>query len=173
MKTIIFLLLAAISLTNCSKSALSDIDIEDPQLIKVKVKIAQNKENKKEVQVFVRDKNNQPVEMKTGRVIINNTEVSFSKAAVQGIQTRGYIYYPDNEEQVFEVTIYWNSSDKFNFTLNPDNGWPGFSHNSACDNCGTHTADFTGGGKIIKPAPFRSNEVEFVYTIVRGFIISD
>jgi len=108
------------------------MEITDPHLLKVKVKIEQNKNNEKEVQVFIRDKNNKPIELMTGRVIVNDHAALFNRAEVNAMGARGYIYYPYTGEQVFKITIYWNSYESHTFILSPNNGWPGFRYNGDC-----------------------------------------
>jgi len=150
-------------MTSCSKSALSDVDIMDPSLLKVKVKIEQNNYNDKEVQVFVRDKNNNPVEFLNGKVLVNGRHVSFDRASVHAAGTRGYIYTPSNSEQVFQITIFWNSRDHYSFVLSPETEWPGFYCNSyhSCDE-DAHTIN---NSYELKGAPFYHKEIVVSYTI--------
>jgi len=167
MRLIVLLLLGVFAMTSCSKSALSDVDIMDPSLLKVKVKIEQNDHNDKEVQVFIRDKNNNPVDLLNGKVLINGQRVSFDRASVHAAGTRGYIYTPSNSEQVFQITIFWNSRDNYSFVLSPETGWPGFYCNSysscnRCDNCGEHTVH---DSYELKGTPFYHKEIIVSYTI--------
>ncbi len=163
MRLTVLLLLGVFALTGCSKSALSDVDIMDPSLLKVKVKIEQNDYNDKEVQVFVRDKNNNPVEFMNGKVLINGQRVGFDRASVHAAGTRGYIYEPYNNEQIFQITIFWNTRDQYSFVLSPETGWPGFYCNTyhACDDDGhSISKNFE-----LKGTPFYHNEITVSYTI--------
>ncbi len=164
MKVIYLLLVLALTASACSESVLSDIEIVEPQLLKVKVKIEQNLDNDKEVQVFIRDSNNHPVDLLTGRVIINDHSVLYSRATVNAAGARGYIYRPYNDEQTFRITIYWNSYDYHTFLLSPANGWPGFycNHSHQNDEC----IHLMGDNYKLKPAPFYNNEVEISYSII-------
>lgn len=164
MKAIYLILLIGLSMASCSKSILSDMEITDPHLLKVKVKIEQNEHNEKEVQVFIRDKNNKPVEMMTGRVIVNDHAVLFDRAEVNAAGARGYIYYPYNYEQVFKVTVFWNSYDSHTFILSPSNGWPGFRYNCSCSS--HNDPNFMRDDYSLRPAPFYNNEIEVVYNIL-------
>ncbi|WP_430814136.1 hypothetical protein [Carboxylicivirga sp. RSCT41] len=163
MKAKHLLILVAIISTSCSKSVLSDMEITDPHLLKVKVKIEQNVHDEKEVQVFIRDKNNRPVDLLSGRVIVNEQAVRFDRAEVNAAGTRGYIYYPHYNEQIFKITIYWNSYDSHTFILSPQNGWPGFKYpNCSCN----YEPDQLNGSYSLKPAPFYNNEIDIVYNIM-------
>ncbi len=165
MKAKNILILVAILSTSCSKSVLSDMEITNPDLLKVKVKIEQNIHDEKEVQVFVRDKNNRPVDLLSGRVVVNEQSVPFDRAQVNAAGTRGYIYYPHYNEQIFKITIYWNSYDSHTFILSPQNGWPGFDYpNCSCPD--NHEPDYITDSYSLKPAPFYNNEIDIVYNIM-------
>lgn len=165
MKTIYLILALALALTSCSESVLSDIEIMDPHLLKVKVKIEQNEYNEKEVQVFIRDSKNHPVDLLTGEVIINDHLVLYDRASVNAAGARGYIYTPHFDEQVFEVTIYWNSYDSHTFLLSPANGWPGFYINHSCADH-HHDVHYISDNYNLRPAPFHDHEIEIAYTII-------
>lgn len=165
MKAKYLLILVAIISTSCSKSVLSDVEISDPHLLKVKVKIEQNVHDEKEVQVFIRDKNNKPVDLLSGRVIVNEQSVPFDRAQVNAAGTRGYIYYPHYNEQIFKITIFWNSYDSHTFILSPQNGWPGFRHpNCSCSN--NYEPDQLYDNYSLRPAPFYNHEIDIVYNIM-------
>ncbi len=164
MKAKYILILIAIISTSCSKSILSDMEITDPHLLKVKVKIEQNSDNEKEVQVFIRDKNNRPIDLLTGKVIVNECITRFDRAEVNAAGARGYIYRPYDDEQIFKITIYWNSYDYHTFVLSPQNGWPGFRYPDC--SCYTHEPDYLYDSYSLKPAPFYDNEIDIVYNII-------
>ncbi len=165
MKAMITIMLMAIVLTSCSKSVLSDVEITDPHLLKVKVKLEQNEHDEREVQVFIRDKNNRPVELMTGKVVVNNHILPFDRAEVNAAGARGYIYYPHYNEQVFKITIYWNSYDAHTFILSRDNGWPGFpTQNCHCSY--HHDSDHLYDSYSLRPAPFYNHEISVVYNIM-------
>lgn len=171
MRLFVILLLTILTLTGCSKSPLSDVDIMDPSLLKVKVKIEQNSYNDKEVQVFIRDKNNNPVELLNGKVLVNGHRVSFDRASVHAAGTRGYIYTPSNSEQEFQISIFWNAYDNYSFILCRETGWPGFycnSYNSChqCNECDEHTIS---NRYELKGAPFYHHEIVVSYTIQDGY----
>ena len=156
----------ALSLVSCSKSVLSDMEIADPHLLKVKVKIEQNRENEKEVQIYIRDKNNKPIELMTGRVIVNGHAVLFDRAEVNAFGARGYMYYPYANEQIFKITIFWNSYESHTFILSPDNGWPGFNNNY-CYCPSSDEPTFWSDSYSLKPAPFYDHEVDVNFHVVR------
>lgn len=162
-----FLYIALILLifTSCSESILSDMEINDPNMLKVKVKIEQSDYNEKEIQVFVRDTKDHPVDMLDGRVYVNNHRVSYDRAEINSLGARGYIYTPHSNEQIFEITIYWNHYESHTFTLSPSNGWPGFYTD---DNCSCyHSHDhFVRRNYTLKPAPFNDREIEVSYHIL-------
>ncbi len=165
MKAKYVLILMAIVSTSCSKSVLSDMEITDPQQLKVKVKIEQNIDDEKEVQVFIRDRNNRPVDLLTGKVIVNEYIVPFDRAEVNSANARGYIYRPHFDEQIFKITIFWNSYDYHTFILSPRNGWPGFRY----PDCSCHynyEPDYLHDSYSLKPAPFYDNEIDIVYNII-------
>ncbi|MBK3516014.1 hypothetical protein [Carboxylicivirga marina] len=165
MKAKYLLILVAIFSTSCSKSVLSDMEISDPHLLKVKVKIEQNIHDEKEVHVFIRDKNNKPVDLLSGRVIINEHTLPFERAQVNAAGTRGYIYTPHYDEQIFKITIYWNSYESHTFILSPQNGWPGFKYpNCSCTH--NHDSDTIYNSYSLKPAPFYNHEIDIVYNIM-------
>ena len=119
MKRIIFYFATiTILFSSCSESILSDVDIVDPRVLKVKVKIEQDADNDKEVQIFVRDKNNHPVDLLYGKVIVNGERVPYTRASVNELDQRGYIYEPYNNEHQFQITIFWNEHDHHSFILN-------------------------------------------------------
>jgi len=142
------------------------MEITDPHLLKVKVKIEQNKNNEKEVQVFIRDKNNKPIELMTGRVIVNDHAALFNRAEVNAMGARGYIYYPYTGEQVFKITIYWNSYESHTFILSPNNGWPGFRYNGDCSCSQNHEPSFVSDNYTLRPAPFYNHEIDIAYNII-------
>lgn len=164
MKAIYLVLILALAVSSCSESVLSDVEITDPHLLKVKVKIEQDSDNNKEVQVFIRDTKNHPIDLLTGRVIINDHAVLYDRASVNAAGTRGYIYRPYNDEQVFEITIFWNSIDYHTFLLSPANGWPGFYCNRS--HWDEENTDFISNNYKLKPAPFNDHEIEVSYTII-------
>jgi len=141
------------------------MEITDPHQLKVKVKIEQDEHNNKEVQVFVRDRNNRPVDMMSGRVIVNDHIVLFDRAEVNSAGARGYIYHPYGDEQIFKITIYWNSYDSHTFILSPSNGWPGFRYPDCSCNYG-HEADYLYDSYSLQPAPFHNHEINIVYNIM-------
>ncbi|MCU4166026.1 hypothetical protein [Carboxylicivirga caseinilyticus] len=167
MKALPILLLIALLFSACTESILSDIEIADPYQLKVKVKIEQNNENDKEIQVFIRDTKNHPVDLLTGKVIVNDHYVSYSRAMVNSAGARGYIYRPHNDEQVFDITIYWNSVDYHRFLLSPANGWPGFYCNHS--HWDDEDVDFESDNYSLRPAPFYDNEIDIAYTIMNGW----
>ncbi len=166
MKAIFLILLVTISLTSCSKSVLSDVEITDPHLLKVKVKLEQDSNNEKEIQVYIRDKNNKPVELMTGRVVINDHTALFNRAEVNSTGARGYMYCPYEGEQVFKISVYWNSNESHTFILSPSNGWPGFgnSDNYSCSN--GHKPTFESDTYLLRPAPFYNQEINVAYKII-------
>lgn len=164
MKAKYLLILIAIISTSCSKSVLSDMEITDPYQLKVKVKIEQNSDDEREVQVFIRDRNNRPIDLLTGKVIVNECAVPFDRADVNAAGARGYIYRPYDDEQIFKITIYWNSYDYHTFILSPQNGWPGFRHSSC--SCYDHEPTYLSDSYSLKPAPFYNQEIDIVYNIM-------
>lgn len=165
MKTIYLILASVLIFTSCSESVLSDVEISDPHLLKVKVKIEQNEYNEKEVQVYIRDTKNRPIDLLTGEVIINDHLVLYDRASVNAAGARGYIYTPHLDEQVFEITIYWNSYDSHTFLLSPANGWPGFYTNHSCVDH-YHDVSYVSDSYKLKPAPFHDHEIDIAYTIL-------
>ncbi|WP_066627805.1 hypothetical protein [Labilibacter marinus] len=151
--------------TSCGKSILSDMEITDPQAIKVKVKIEQGEPDEKEIQVYIRDTKNHPIEMLDGKVLVNNQRLSFERATVNAMGARGYMYTPFDDEDIFEITIYWNSHDKHTFVLSPATGWPGFYSNADCG-C-VHDGYKEHESFEIKPAPFHDKLIEVSYNILK------
>ncbi|TAJ09759.1 hypothetical protein DMA11_19710 [Marinilabiliaceae bacterium JC017] len=152
----------------CSKSVLSDVEISDPDLLKVKVKIEQDAYNDKEVQVFIRDKNNHPVELRNGKVVVNGCKLDFERASVNGLEARGYMYTPDNHEQIFQITIFWNHCDSHSFIISAETGFPGFITNEShwCNYCNSSNASFHSGRYELKPSPFYKNRIKVEYRIL-------
>ncbi|WP_321308146.1 hypothetical protein [Marinifilum fragile] len=126
--TLLFLI-GLLSMQSCSKSALSDIELTDPSLLKVSVRIAQDYNNNKEVQVFIRDKNSRPVQLENGWVEVNGIVAHWSRADIHSLSERGYIYRPDEYEHDFRIYIHLNPYDVYWFDLNPSTGFPGFIRN--------------------------------------------
>jgi len=126
---ILLLLLSAFGIQSCSKSALSDIELTDPSLVKVSVHIAQDYDNNKEVQIFIRDKNSRPVQLENGWVEVNGAAAYWDRAEINSMSERGYIYHPDEYEHDFRVVIHLNPYDEYWFDLNPYYGFPGFIRN--------------------------------------------
>ncbi|TRX72498.1 hypothetical protein [Carboxylicivirga sp. M1479] len=166
MKAKYILILIAILSTSCSKSVLSDVEITDAHLLKVKVKIEQNINDEREVQVFIRDKNNKPIDLLSGRVIINEHIVAFDRAEVNAAGARGYIYRPYGNEQIFKISIYWNSYESHSFILSPQNGWPGFRYSNCSCSYHNHEPDYLYDSYSLKPAPFHNGEIDIVYNIM-------
>lgn len=165
MKAKYILILIAILSTSCSKSVLSDMEITDPHLLKVKVKIEQNQYDEREVQVLIRDKNNRPIDLLSGKVIVNDHVVLFDRAEINSAGARGYIYHPYGDEHIFKITIYWNSYDSHTFILSPQNGWPGFGYpNCSCSY--DHEPDYLYDNYALRPAPFYNHEISIVYNII-------
>jgi len=166
MKTIYTLLFLSLCLGSCSKSVLSDMEITDPHLLKVKVKVEQNGDNEREVQVYIRDKNNKPIDLMTGRVVVNDHAALFDRAEVNALGARGYMYYPYSDEHIFKITIYWNSYDSHTFILSPDNGWPGFRNYDYCSCSNHHEPSYASDTYTLRPAPFHNHEIDVSYRIV-------
>jgi hypothetical protein len=164
MKALYIILALALTFMSCSESVLSDVEITDPHLLDVKVKIEQDSNNDKEVQVFIRDTKGRPIHLLTGKVIVNDHVVLFDRATVNAAGARGYIYTPYNNEQVFEITIYWNSIDYHTVLLSPATGWPGFY----CNHSHAHEENlhFARDNYSLKGAPFNDHEIEVSYTII-------
>ncbi|TLX71643.1 hypothetical protein E9993_19955 [Labilibacter sediminis] len=161
MRTLTLLLFVSFfSFISCSESVLSDVDISDPGTLKVKVKIQQNEDLDKEIQVFIRDKNNKPVDLLTGQVIVNNTRTRFERAQVNALGTRGYIYVPKSSEQEFEITIFWNSNESFSFDINEDNGFSGFFRNYAYGINNDGNTEFYSKSYNLKPSPFYEDKID-------------
>jgi hypothetical protein len=148
-------------------SVLSDMEISNPEVLKVKVKIVQNEYNEKEVQVFVRDHNNRPVDLYSGKVMVNGCRAPFERAQVHAAGTRGYIYVPDNWEQAFEISVYWNEYDAHSFYLGRNTGFPGFFYNEPYYDCGCDgDVNYRHKNYDLKPAPFHDNRIQVEYKIL-------
>jgi hypothetical protein len=161
--------MVAICISSCSKSALSDIELEDPSLVKVSVQIAQDVYNQKEVQVFIRDRHDRPVELKNGWVEINGAEARWDRAEINSFNERGYIFYPERYEHEFRIEIHLNSYDTYWFDINPETGFPGFVHNYPLMEGETHPADdpFFGDNYNLYDMPFYDRKVKIKYHILR------
>ena len=167
--SILVLLLAITGIQSCSKSALSDIELTDPDLVKVSVRIAQNYDNYKEVQVFVRDKNNRPVQLENGWVEVNGIVAHWDRAEIHSLNERGYIYRPDDYEHDFRVFIQLNSDDVYWFDLNPSTGFPGFIRNYPLHSDEFHPEydPYIRDSFHLLDMPFRNGIVKVSYTILR------
>lgn len=88
----IILLISLVVLTaSCRKSVLSDIDIDEPENLTVRVKIYEKRKKKRLIHVSIRDNTNHPVEFSNGTVLINQERAEFSlRTAVSSY--RGYNY---------------------------------------------------------------------------------
>jgi hypothetical protein len=126
---ILVLFLSILGVQSCSKSALSDIELTDPSLVKVSVRIAQDYDNNKEVQVFIRDKNNRPIQLENGWVEVNGIVAHWDRAEIHSLDERGYIYRPNEYEHGFRIYIQLNPHDVYWFDLNSSTGFPGFIRN--------------------------------------------
>jgi hypothetical protein len=165
---ILILLLGTLGFQSCSKSALSDIELEDPSLIKVSVRIAQDYDNNKEVQVFIRDKNNRPVQLENGWVEVNGYMASWGRADIHSFSERGYIYRPDDYEHDFRIYIQLNPHELYSFDLDRRTGFPGFVRNYPLSNSELHDEydDYIRDSYTLRGMPFRNNIVKVSYQIL-------
>jgi len=166
---ILWIFIIALLGSGCSKSALSDIELQDPSLVKVSVKIAQDVLNQKEVQVFIRDRHNRPVELEHGWVEVNGREARWKRAEINSLSERGYIYYPHPNEHEFEIAIHLNRHDVYWFDINRDTGFPGFVHNGALDRYeASHAVDpFLSDSYSLYNMPFYNHKVKVSYHILK------
>jgi hypothetical protein len=165
MKSFLYVLLIVI-ISGCSESILSDIEIEDPSLLKVVVKVQQDEYNNKEVQVFIRDKNNHPVDMLNGEVLVNEHNAPYKRANIRAFNARGYIYEPANWEQSFKITIYWNQSEGYTFFVDKYSGFPGFIVNYPVSDSGQSSYATRNDSFTIYSAPFYRKSINVEYTIM-------
>lgn len=165
----ILICILSLSMVGCSKSPLSEIELNDPSVLKVSVHIAQNEYNDKEVQVFIRDKNGRPVKLLDGWVDVNRSEAKWDRASINSLNERGYIYYPFRNEHEFLVEIHLNGEDTYWFRIDPESGFPGFVHDYPIepgeymegeDPYLTHTY-------YIRNRYFRHEEIKVSYHILR------
>jgi hypothetical protein len=96
-------------LASCLRSPLSDVEITDPSIIRVKAFVEYTNDNghtDKDIYVIITDKNNQTVKLKNGHVRMNGKELGLDESI------RGYTYqYPGKSDKVgpgtyrFEVEL--------------------------------------------------------------------
>ncbi len=153
------IMVSIIILASCSKSVLSELEIDSASLLKVKVKIDEKRKKKRQLQVTIRDKTNHPVEFSNGGVFVNQEPTEFSSKTVIST-SRGYNYRIPPDVHEFEITIYWNDSDSHTFMIDKDAGFPGFG-NFIGWNITQGSENFT-----ISPAPFAGNKIEVEYDIM-------
>jgi hypothetical protein len=168
--TLQLLLISIIGMQSCSKSALSDIEITDPSLVRVSVHIAQGENNHREVQVFIYDKHNRPVELRNGLVEVNGLEANWDRAGINNFSKRGYIYHPDELEHDFHVSIYLNSDDVYWFDINPTTGFSGFIRDYPLTSEEKDPAynPYIDGNFKIYDMPFRYGRVKVSYHILKN-----
>ena len=156
---IITLLLTA-TLMSCTKSVLSELELDAPDQLRVKVKIDEKRQRKKQLQVSIRDRTNHPVELGFGNVFVNGEPTEWSSRTV--ITTaRGYNYRVPAGVDEFEITIYWNKSDSYTFMIDKDAGFPGFG-NTIGWNISRGAERF-----VITPTPFADNRIVVEYDVMR------
>lgn len=108
-----FFLLIAIFFSSCQKeSALSDIDLTDPSLVRIEIKLEHEESLvfgiTQRILTYVLDKNNDVVEIKNGEIKVENTKLTLSKDPFN------LPYYALNSEQ---VQIMNDSTYNFTITL--------------------------------------------------------
>lgn len=123
MKNYYFLLSLIIFLASCAhKSALSDVDLEDPSLVSVDVIFEHcQKENGKleeKIEVRIKDKNGDYVEVKNGSVKINDvalevTEGSFSNLPIYKVATNTLTVQPD---KTYKIVIQMSDGEEYTTT---------------------------------------------------------
>ncbi len=154
------LLIVSLLLQSCS-SPLSDVEIDDPALLNVRVSIAQDYDNNKTLKVAVKDKNGHAVELKNGFVMLNNDRLSYAN--------NRYVYdrlkFTDKE---FQITVQYNSSKSWTGRYGVKEGFPGFKTDEQVNNHYErhHQNKFTGNYTLTN-APFNKGEVNFYYDILR------
>jgi hypothetical protein len=165
MKSLLSVLLI-VFISGCSESILSDIEINDPSLLKVVVKVQQDEYNNKEVQVFIRDKNNHPVDMLNGDVLVNEHNAEYKRASIKALNARGYIYEPANWEQSFKITVYWNQQEGYTFFVDKYSGFPGFRVNYPVYRSGQNSYATLNDNFTIYSAPFYRKSIDVEYSIM-------
>ncbi|GEM_PF-1367738 len=126
LSTLAILILSVMFITSCKKSILSDMVITDPSIVKVSVKIYQNEKADKEVAVVLRDGNNHTIELKNGSVVVNGRVAAFQHTKINPTLERGYVIKPFDYEDSFYVLINLNDDDSYSFSVDAQNGFPGF-----------------------------------------------
>jgi hypothetical protein len=154
------LILSVFHLQSCRKSVLSELEIESTESFKVKVKIEEKTNKRKWIQVVVRDKTNHVIEFSDGGVFINDNPTEFMSKTVVTV-SRGYVYKVPSNMDEFEVTIQWNSTDAYTFSINENAGFPGFSNYIGYN--------WTQGAEefVISPAPFADGKISVEYDILK------
>ncbi|MCT4614416.1 MAG: hypothetical protein N4A49_06035 [Marinifilaceae bacterium] len=166
---IVFIFLIGI-LFSCSKSSLSDIELNNPELLRVNVCISQDENNQREVFVRIRDKNFAPVEFKGGRVLINRISSKYSRSSGNiSLMQRGYVYNVlDNYESYFDIEIWYNENDSYQFRVDRNIGFSGFVENQDIKNKEGVDKSYIQGNSTIKDTPFMNGKIEFEYKLLKS-----
>lgn len=87
-KTILFISIAGLysCMPGCQESALSDVALIDPSILSIHATVEKSTQNDgtstEQVEVWVRDKNTQPLTLKDGKVMVNGKDLSVFRSFV-------------------------------------------------------------------------------------------
>lgn len=153
-----FLIVCIVIAYSCKKSVFNDISLQDPSVLIVKVKIHEKTKNNRWLQVTVKDKNKKSVEFSDGMVLVNGEIANYERKKVISRQL-GYNYEIKEDEQAFDVEIFWNAIDSYLFTIDAEAGFPGFDEGP--------TDIFTNDSKefTIYDTPFYNGTIEVRYKV--------
>lgn len=118
----LFLLFPVLTM-NCFDSALSDVRLTDPSVICLKADMSQiksiNGSTSQSIQVILEDKNHNDIELKDGKVLVNNVEMDLEHSLLGG---GPYYVMTSNQvkttiDSLFTFTIVLADSHKYNSTI--------------------------------------------------------
>ncbi len=164
-KYLIGLIITIVSFS-CEESSLSDIEISNSSIIRAKVYILQDFDNRKEVIVSLKDSRGYSINLKNGYVMINDNLAEFELPSTDFFVNKAYIYKPSFYDRDFTIKIRINSETSYEFKINGER-FPGFLTNQAVSNIyyRTYKNKIFGSSKFYG-TPFYNDEISFKYEII-------
>lgn len=171
-KTIYLSIVLLLSITvSCGKSVLTDIEIQDPTLIDMNVRITQKSDNEIFVDIRPTDKKYRFIRLKNGTVTVNGQSVDYKHSSLKDFD-RAYRYKAKKGETNFNITVRYNSTDSYTFQYGTKEGFPGFGTTevkTVFPDIPNSTIFYNTGNFYIRNAtiPFRKGEIYISYHVYK------
>lgn len=163
----IFVVITAFTISSCSESSLSDVEITNPSIIRAKVYVYQDFDNKKELIVSFKDKNGLSINLKNGFVSVNGDISEYRLPSTDLFVHKAYVSRLSFNDRDFDVKIQINDTDSYSFRINGIQ-FPGFTNNRAIESIYYRKpANYQVGSYIYTGTPFNNERIYFEYQIIK------